>query len=603
MAVDFGDHASGFRHTDVIRFINNEVLRNGGGPEFYVAFRSRPWKEVEDQLQIVVADPWVPRTTKRACAWSALALSVRVGARQWERQAHRIRRLQEQVGECEAASWALANELRHLREEREEAAVQLRGMRVALKQVIDERDKLRRRLLQLERSAQLAPVAHEMLPGPGAEQLGATAWPMNVPEHSKMVALGAQGMPHSESQMAAPAAVVYVPGPQSSFAQAMQPLPPVPVPHPLPFPTGFPYVTPLPPSAVMEGGAVTAAAVPVAAAPQMPPLGIYPPGQWAAVGAQKEMAPPYDQSFYAQEYSDNLQGEYAQEACRSHTQEEGAMCPQEKSPMRVSRSYSREEGAVCPQEMYSLVDSRSQSQEEGAVFPQGMSSLGGSISYSPEEGAVCPQGMSSLGDSRSHSREEGTVCPHGISSTGDNRSHSQDEGPVCPQAPAPQGASGSHSQEEGPLCPQGPASQGASGSHSQEEGPVCPQGPAPQGDSRSHSQKECPVMPQEKYSMGSSKIPKQESPERPQGACGLGSSTSHGVRKSPKKQEQKAQQPKEKKSSDFQHQQKPSRRSNQNRWQCLRCKAVNFPSRRSCYKCKKVCRAVESGDPDPGQAH
>ena len=78
MAVDFGDHASGFRHIDVIKFINNEVLVNGGGPDFYVAFRSRPWSKIEDQLQTVVADPRVPHNIKRACAWSALALSVRV---------------------------------------------------------------------------------------------------------------------------------------------------------------------------------------------------------------------------------------------------------------------------------------------------------------------------------------------------------------------------------------------------------------------------------------------------------------------------------------------------------------------------------------------
>ncbi|KAF3812626.1 hypothetical protein GH733_019428 [Mirounga leonina] len=117
MAVDFGDHASGFRHTEVIRFINNEVLMNGGGPDFYVTFRSRPWNEVEDQLRTVVADPQVPRTTKRACAWSALALSVRVAARQREQQAHRVRRLQEQVEEREMATWALASELQRLRGE------------------------------------------------------------------------------------------------------------------------------------------------------------------------------------------------------------------------------------------------------------------------------------------------------------------------------------------------------------------------------------------------------------------------------------------------------------------------------------------------------
>ncbi|XP_024844343.1 testis-expressed protein 13D [Bos taurus] len=753
MAVDFGDNASGFRHVDVIRFINNEVLENGGGPDFYMALRSRPWNEVEDQLQIVVADPRVPHAIKRACAWSALALSVRVGARQREQQAHHIRQLQQQVREHKAASWALANELKRLHEEREQAAAHGNAL-FALKQVMYERDMLRGRLLQFERAAQLAPVAHEMLPGPGAEQLGATAWPLNVPEHGKMVALGAQGMPHSESQMAAPAAVVYVPGPQSSFAQAVQPLPPMLVPHPFPchesFPSGYPYVTPLPPVAVMEEGAVMAAAVPVAVAPQVPPLGIYPLGQWAAVGAQEEMAPPYDPSFYAQEeYSENLQGEYAQEACRSHSREEGAVCPQGMSSLRDSRSHSQEEGAVCPQGMSSLRDSRSQSQEEGAVCPQEMSSVGGCRSQSQEEGAVCPQEMSSLRDSRSQSQEEGAVCPQGMSSVGGRRSHSREEGAVCPQemsslqdsrsqslaegadcpqmssvggsrsqsqeegavcpqgmssvggrrshsreegavcpqemsslqdsrsqsleegAVCPQGMSSvggsrSHSQEEGAVCPQGMSSVGASRSHSQEEdavcpqgmfslggsrshsrekgavcpqgmsslcdsrsqsreegavcpqgtvpqgdsrnhsqegGPVCSQGTAPHGDSRSHSQKECPVMPQEKYSMSSSKFPKQEGPERPQGTCPSWYSKCYIVRKSSRKQEQNAKQPKEKNSSDTQHQQKPTIHPNQNCWECLRCKAVNFPWRKSCYKCKNVCRAFESGGLDPGQAH
>ncbi|XP_061265586.1 testis-expressed protein 13D [Bos javanicus] len=711
MAVDFGDNASGFRHVDVIRFINNEVLENGGGPDFYMALRSRPWNEVEDQLQIVVADPRVPHAIKRACAWSALALSVRVGARQREQQAHHIRQLQQQVREHKAASWALANELKRLHEEREEAAAHGNAL-FALKQVMYERDMLRGRLLQFERAAQLAPVAHEMLPGPGAEQLGATAWPLNVPEHGKMVALGAQGMPHSESQMAAPAAVVYVPGPQSSFAQAVQPLPPMLVPHPFPchesFLSGYPYVTPLPPVAVMEEGAVMAAAVPVAVAPQVPPLGIYPLGQWAAVGAQEEMAPPYDPSFYAQEeYSENLQGEYAQEACRSHSREEGAVCPQGMSSLRDSRSHSQEEGAVCPQGMSSLRDSRSQSQEEGAVCPQEMSSVGGCRSQSQEEGAVCPQEMSSLRDSRSqslaegavcpqmssvggsrsqsqeegavcpqgmssvegrrsHSREEsavcpqemsslqdsrsqsleeGAVCPQGMSSVGGSRSHSQEEGAVCPQGMSSVGASRSHSQEEdavcpqgmfslggsrshsrekgavcpqgmsslcdsrsqsreeGAVCPQGTVPQGDSRNHSQEGGPVCSQGTAPHGDSRSHSQKECPVMPQEKYSMSSSKFPKQEGPERPQGTCPSWYSKCYIVRKSSRKQEQNAKQPKEKNSSDTQHQQKPTIHPNQNCWECLRCKAVNFPWRKSCYKCKNVCRAFESGGLDPGQAH
>ena len=180
MAVDFADQASGFRHMEVIRFINNELLLNGGGPDFYVAFRSQPWNEVEDRLQAVVADPQVPRTIKRACAWSALALNVRVAARQREQQTRQIRSLQEQVEERETAAWALASELQRLREDREEAGKQLHFTRTALQQALMECDVLRGRLYQVERSAQVIPLAHEILPGPRAEQFGAIAGPLNA---------------------------------------------------------------------------------------------------------------------------------------------------------------------------------------------------------------------------------------------------------------------------------------------------------------------------------------------------------------------------------------------------------------------------------------
>ncbi|XP_027787770.3 testis-expressed protein 13C-1 [Marmota flaviventris] len=157
MAVEFGDHASGFRHNEVVRFINNEVLMNGGGPEFYMAFRCRPWNEVEDRLRTVVVDPQVPRALKRACTWSALALGVRVVARQREQQGRRVRRLQDQVEEREAACWALASELQRLRQERDEVVTQLLFTGSALQQAVNESDMLRGRLFQVEGVAQVAP--------------------------------------------------------------------------------------------------------------------------------------------------------------------------------------------------------------------------------------------------------------------------------------------------------------------------------------------------------------------------------------------------------------------------------------------------------------
>ena len=97
MAVNLADYMSGFRHNDVISFINSEVLVNRGDPDFYMAFCLRPWNEVEDWLRIVIANPQVPHDIKRACAWRTLVLSVHVGMRQQERQECQIWWLQEQV--------------------------------------------------------------------------------------------------------------------------------------------------------------------------------------------------------------------------------------------------------------------------------------------------------------------------------------------------------------------------------------------------------------------------------------------------------------------------------------------------------------------------
>ncbi|KAB0341029.1 hypothetical protein E2I00_019096 [Balaenoptera physalus] len=483
--MDLGDRASGFRHSEGIRLTSSNVLMYRGGPEFYVA-SSRPWKESEHLLRGVVADPLVLRNTRSACAWSVLALSVCGGSRQEAQQARLGRWLQEKVEQREAVSWALSAELRRLWQERNEAAVQLRCTQAALQQALGERDMLRGQLLQLERSVRVAPWAHEMVPWPLPGQLGATAWAVGAGEQGTMAAMGAQGMPQSQGQMAAPAAVVYVPGSQSPWAQVMHPPVPVPVPQPfpfhVPFPVGFPDATSLPSSAVMEGAAAAAATTIAAVTPESCAPGTYPPGLWAAVGAQEEMALVYAQNCCGQEeYSENLQGEYSLEDSGSHRQ---------------------------------------------------------------EEDPVGPQGMPSLGDSRSCSQEADPARPQETAPLGDSRSHSQDERPVL-------------RQEEHPL--------GKGKSHTQEGGPENSQGTSPPGGSRSRD-----------------------------------------VRKSPKNQqpqEKKAKRPKGKKASDSQRRGKPDSCSSPKNWDCPWCKGSNFPWRKACYKCKKVCMAVESEGPDPGQTH
>ncbi|CAH6779911.1 testis-expressed protein 13C-1 [Phodopus roborovskii] len=184
MAVDIGDPKSGFRHCEVVLFINEEVLRNGGGPGFYLTFRSRPWKDIEDGLRSVVTDTHVPRTIKRACAWSALALGVRVATRQREKQSKRVQQLHYQVEEHEAATWTLATDLQRLREERDEVVSELRSARDNLKKVLQERDMLHKRLIEFELSQQLLAESQD------TEYPGTLPWPLINKEHREALGIG-----------------------------------------------------------------------------------------------------------------------------------------------------------------------------------------------------------------------------------------------------------------------------------------------------------------------------------------------------------------------------------------------------------------------------
>nr|KAF6360052.1 hypothetical protein mMyoMyo1_011010 [Myotis myotis] len=342
MASNFGDCAGGFRHNEVISFINNEVLLNGGGPDFYTTLRSQSWNEIEDRLQAILTDPQVPRMRQRASTWSALALGVRVAARQYEHQMHRIQQLQDQVEEHKTVSWALAAQLRKLLRERDQAASELQSILTVLRQAKDERDMLCQRLLQVEMSTHTNPLPQVVQPVRGDQLRRAPPWPMNAEKQGKMVATGAHNMPHLKTQMATLGVKLYLSGNPSAGAQAVQPRLPIPAPPPLPFrapfPKGLPYLTPQSPIARKAEGAV-AGTVTAAAVPKTPP-----PGFCAAVEAQKKMASLSDQRGYP----------------------------------------------VMPQK-YLLGNSKSQGQEKGPVMPQGYHSLGNSKSHGRGKGPLMPK--------------------------------------------------------------------------------------------------------------------------------------------------------------------------------------------------------------------
>ncbi|XP_043315065.1 testis-expressed protein 13D-like isoform X1 [Cervus elaphus] len=294
MALDLGDPRSGFRHSDVVTFINQEVLRNGGGSDFYVSYRSRPWNEIEDELQSVLADTHVPRNLKRACAWSALALGVRVATRQREQQARRIQRLQEQVEERETAAWALASQLQRLREERKQMIMQLRRTRQDLQQALSEREALRGQLLQAERQSQAAVVSSR------SPQLRADTWPLTTEERNKLLAATSQRRQlEAQREEAQNASAGSVQGAQDPWVQVVQP--PAPMPCPMHMPCPMPFQFPLPPPRrVLPEAQLAAAPATAYPAPQMPAGVMYAPAMWPVVVSQEEVAPPWDQRIEGQ---------------------------------------------------------------------------------------------------------------------------------------------------------------------------------------------------------------------------------------------------------------------------------------------------------------
>lgn len=149
----------------------------------------------------------------------------------------------------------------------------------------------------------------------------------------------------------------------------------------------------------------------------------------------------------------------------------------------------------------------------------------------------------------------------------------------------------------------------------------------PLGDNRRHSQEQGPERPQKVVILSNSRNQSQEgSPERPQGTVTLGSSRSHNQEGGPqrpqvtllerqqvpwyewksKKQQhqgQKAKQPKVKRTSESRHQKISALCCSSGNWDCPWYKVMNFSWCKTCYKCNKVCTAVESKGLDPGQIH
>ncbi|KAL1766752.1 SH2 domain-containing 1A [Sigmodon hispidus] len=560
MAVDLGDHFSGFRHSEVIRFINNEILMNGGGPDFYMAFRMKPWNEIEDQLRTILIDPQLPRPLKRACTWSALALSVRIGARQREQQAYMVGLPQDAMGQRPSAPRASVSELWQLRQQREEAVTQLLSTQAALQQALRECDMLRRRLYHADRSTQMAPLVQDIVPGAQAQQLGgASVVPLN-PDHTRVMgAMGGYDRQYLEAQMSAASNVIYMPGSTSPWPVAMQPSVPVPMPyqfppHP-PFLMGPPFLMPFSHPVVMEteGGVV----VPV----QVPP--VYPPGPFAAPYSQ-DPAGLWDQRYYrAAEGPPVIQHPVPPGNVRNFSQEGDPEKIQQTDTRGDNKSQIQGQSPRRTQERPTLVDIGNDS-KEGEENEKDKEEATEAVSSEAKVAQPPPPPAAAVAIAAA------AAAP---AANDDNDDDDNDDDAETAAEEKAVASAAAHDNTVKGL-------QGLQALHLTEEGEL-------------PSQREKSFQASSLAPLGSKRGQIKEGVEEAQ-PTPVWESWSQAVRESPKREQ--PQLPKKDKKSQVEaaSETQPMSPSGTN-WICSKCKAMNYSWRKFCYKCKRVCTPAEGG--------
>ncbi|KAM5221069.1 testis-expressed protein 13B [Ctenodactylus gundi] len=162
MALKPEDPNNGFRHGNVVDFINKRMSKHATGPEFYLENLSLSWEATEDKIEAILENSEISSEAQEACTWASLALAVRLVCRQRHLQERRMQWLQDFTKRHKSAVEALASNLRRITEqqerERNEAAFRLQLAHAKLAQAQNERDLLRCKLLQAELRALPQPI-------------------------------------------------------------------------------------------------------------------------------------------------------------------------------------------------------------------------------------------------------------------------------------------------------------------------------------------------------------------------------------------------------------------------------------------------------------
>lgn len=151
MAVNFKDPDCGFCCREVVDFINNKILQNGGTPSFYLRHLGESWGDTERRLRDILTDSRISGARKNAYAWSTLALAVHFAERQKKEDKVKVIKLQKQLKEQQLLNDALVGMVNRLRDtqesKRDKAQSELQQNLTALSRAQAERDAMKNVLL------------------------------------------------------------------------------------------------------------------------------------------------------------------------------------------------------------------------------------------------------------------------------------------------------------------------------------------------------------------------------------------------------------------------------------------------------------------------
>jgi hypothetical protein len=99
MAINFNDPTCGFYHQEVVAFVNEQIVKGGPSRFFDRIHLCKSWNAVERELLTIVTDSAIPRSLKKSCAWSALALGRSLAKKRCQEYREKVKIMQDQLEE------------------------------------------------------------------------------------------------------------------------------------------------------------------------------------------------------------------------------------------------------------------------------------------------------------------------------------------------------------------------------------------------------------------------------------------------------------------------------------------------------------------------